>query len=156
VEAQRDPFEAALAALRRKERTKRELVEWLERRGFGDDEVEAALNRLAAAGELDDERFAHRYAEDKRTLSGWGAERIRDALLAKGIDGATADAALASDSHADQVERARVLLVRRGRPLTDNAERQRALEYLARRGYDYEIVYEAVSRTRDPSHTPSP
>ena len=28
-------------------------------------------------GELDDERFAHRYAEDKRELSGWGSERIR-------------------------------------------------------------------------------
>jgi regulatory protein len=144
VEAQRDPFEVALAALRRKERTTHELAEWLERRGFGHDEVEAALNRLAAAGELDDERFAHRYAEDKRALSGWGAERIRDALLAKGIDSATTDAALASDSHADQVERARTLLVRRARPLTDNAERQRALEYLARRGYDYEIAYEAV------------
>jgi regulatory protein len=144
VEAQRDPFEVALAALRRKERTTHELAEWLERRGFGHDDAEAALNRLAAAGELDDERFAHRYAEDKRVLSGWGAERIRDALLAKGIDSATTDAALASDSHSDQVERARTLLVRRGRPLTDNGERQRALEYLARRGYDYEIAYEAV------------
>jgi regulatory protein len=144
VDGQRDPFEVALASLRRKERTTRELAEWLERRGFAHDDVEAVLNRLAAAGALDDERFAHSYAEDKRALSGWGGERIRDALLAKGIDGATVDAALAADSHADQVERARMLLVRRGRPLTDNAERQRALEYLARRGYEYEIAYEAV------------
>jgi regulatory protein len=144
VEAQRDPFEVALAALRRKERTTRELAEWLARRGFGHDDVEAALSRLAAAGELDDERFAHRYAEDKRALSGWGAERIRDALLAKGIDSATAHAAVGSDAHADQLERARALLARRGRALTGNAERQRALAYLARRGYDYEVAYEAV------------
>ena len=144
MDGQRDPFEVALASLRRKERTTRELAEWLERRGFGSEAVEAALSRLAAAGELDDERFAQRYAEDKRALSGWGAERIRDALLAKGIDSATADAAMAGDSHADQLERARGLLARRGRPLTGNAERQRALEYLARRGYDYEIAYEAV------------
>ena len=144
MEARRDPFEVGLAALRRRERTTRELAEWLGRRGFGPEDVEAALARLAAAGELDDERFAHRYAEDKRSLSGWGAERIREALLARGIDGATTDAVLASESHADQLERARGLLARRGRPLTDNAERQRALEYLARRGYDYEIAYEAV------------
>jgi regulatory protein len=147
VEAQRDPFEVALTALRRKERTSRELAEWLERRGFGSEDVEAALDRLAAAGELDDERFAQSYADDKRSLSGWGAERIRDALLAKGIDGATVDAVMAGDSRADQLERAHELLVRRGRPLAGNAERQRALEYLARRGYDYELAYEAVRQS---------
>jgi regulatory protein len=144
VEARRDPFDAALAALRRKERTTSELAEWLGRRGFDTADVRAALSRLAAAGELDDERFARRYAEDKRALSGWGAERIREALLAKGVASATVDAVLAEDSHADQLERAGELLARRGRPLTGNAERQRALEFLARRGYDYEIAYEAV------------
>jgi regulatory protein len=142
--AQPDPFETALAALRRKERTRAELAAWLRARGFGDDEVREALARLAETGELDDERFARRYAEDKRDLSGWGAERIREALLARGVESSTVEAMLAADSHNDQLERARELLARRGRPLGDNAERQRALEYLARRGYEYEIAYEAV------------
>ena len=115
-----DAFEIALGALRRKERTAGELRTWLERRGYGNDEVEAVVMRLVEAGVLDDERFARRYAEDKRELSGWGSERIREALLARQV------------------------LTRRGRPLGDNADRQRALEYLARRGYDYEIAYQAV------------
>ncbi|MFL5893182.1 MAG: hypothetical protein ACJ75I_10630, partial [Solirubrobacterales bacterium] len=51
---------------------------------------------------------------------------------------------LAADSYGDQLERAREVLMRRGRPLEGNADRQRALEYLTRRGYDYEIAYEAV------------
>ena len=141
-----DAFEIALGALRRKERTAGELRTWLERRGYGDDEVEAVVMRLAEAGGLDDERFARRYAEDKRELSGWGSERIRDALLARQVDGSTVEAVLAVDSHADQLERARKVLARRGGPLGDNADRQRALAYLARRGYDYEIAYEAVRR----------
>jgi regulatory protein len=139
-----DAFEIALGALRRKERTAGELRIWLERRGYGADEVEAVVMRLVEAGELDDERFARRYAEDKRELSGWGSERIRDALLARQVDGSTVEAVLAVDSHADQLERARRVLARRGPPLGDNADRQRALTYLARRGYDYEIAYEAV------------
>jgi regulatory protein len=142
--AKPDALELALGALRRKERTTGELRAWLERRGYGGEEVEAVVAHLVEAGELDDDRFARRYAEDKRELSGWGAERIREALLAREVAPSTVEAVLATDSHADQLERARQVLARRGRLLADNADRQRALEYLARRGYDYEIAYEAV------------
>jgi regulatory protein len=142
--AERDAFEAALSALNRKERTAHELALWLKRRGFGLDEIEVALRRLFEAGALDDERFARRFAEDKRELSGWGAERIREALIARGVESAMAEAILAEDSFGDQLERARGILIRRGRPLDGNTDQQRALDYLTRRGYDYEIAYEAV------------
>ena len=141
---ERDAFEAALAALQRKERTAQEVGLWLKRHGFELDEIELALQRLFESGVLDDERFARRYADDKREISGWGAERIREALLARGVPGDTVEAVLAADSYGDQLDRAREILVRRGRPLAGNADRQRALDYLARRGYDYEIAYEAV------------
>ncbi len=50
-----DAFERALEALSHKERTTAELVEWLEARGFGRAEVEAALDRLIESGAVDDE-----------------------------------------------------------------------------------------------------
>jgi regulatory protein len=142
--AERDAFEAALAALDRKERTAHELALWLKRRDFELEEIEATLRRLFEAGVLDDERFARRFAEDKRELSGWGAERIREALLARGVPNEAVETVLAADSYSDQLDRAREILIRRARPLDGNADRQRALEYLTRRGYDYEIAYEAV------------
>ena len=108
------------------------------------DEIEAALRRLFETEVLDDERFARRYAEDKRELSGWGPERIREALLDRGVPIDTIEGVLALDSHGDQLDRAREILIRRARPLDDDADRQRALEYLARRGYDHEIAYQAV------------
>jgi regulatory protein len=142
--AEADAFEAALAALDRKERTAHELARWLKQRGFDLDEIESALRRLFEVGVLDDERFARRYAEDKRELAGWGVERIRESLLARGVPSETVEAVVASDSYGDQLDRAREVLMRRGRPLAGNADCQRALEYLTRRGYDYEIAYEAV------------
>lgn len=142
--AESDAFEAALGALDRKERTAHELALWLKRRGFGMEEIEATLRRLFDTEVLDDERFARRFAEDKRELSGWGAERIREALLARGVAIDTVEAVLATDSHGDQLDRAREILIRRARPLEGDADRKRALDYLARRGYDYEIAYEAV------------
>jgi regulatory protein len=139
-----DAFETALRALDRKERTAHEVAVWLKGRGFGLEEIEAALTRLLESGVVDDERFAHAYAEDKRALAGWGAERIREALIARGVPSDVVEAVLTSESYGEQLERARAVLIRRGRPLVGNADRQRALEYLTRRGYDYEIAYEAV------------
>jgi regulatory protein len=139
-----DAFEVALAGLRRKERTNAELTAWLERRGYGAEEIEVAIDRLTEVGELDDERFARRYAEDKRELRGWGAERIREALLARGVEPFLAEAAVESDSREAQVGRARDLLAGRGQRLAKDADRARALGYLTRRGYEYEVAYEAI------------
>ena len=75
-----DAFDVAVGALRRKERTRRRARRLASPSGYGDREVDAAIARLVEAGELDDERFARSYAEDKRALRGWGSERIREGL----------------------------------------------------------------------------
>jgi len=144
TERPRDAFAASLAALRRKERSSAELASWLGRRGFGAEEVEGAISSLVEAGELDDERFARRYADDKRELVGWGAERIRAALAKRGVERACIERALEDDSRAAQLERAAALLERRGQALAAESDLARALGFLTRRGYDYEIAYEAV------------
>lgn len=141
-----DPLELAFAALQRRERSRAELRDWLAGRGFGADEVGAALDRLADLGELDDGRFARRYAEDKRELSGWGPERIREGLLARGVSIDDVEAALEADSQELQLARAGELLERKGGDLDSDVARGRALGYLTRRGYDYDLAYEAVRR----------
>jgi regulatory protein len=139
-----DAYELALDALGRKERGTAELASWLRARDVSEEDLEAAIARLTELGELDDARFASRYAEDKRQLAGWGSERIRDALLARGISPEDIEAALAPDSGPDQVERAAELLIRRGRPLDSDAARASALGFLTRKGYSYEIAHEAI------------
>ena len=139
-----DAFERAVGALGQRERTTAELVSWLGERGYAPAEVEAAIERLTAIGELDDERFARRYAEDKRELRGWGADRIREALAAKGLDRATIAGALGAVTADEELTRAIELLERRGEPAVDESSRSRALGFLARRGYESELAYEAV------------
>ena len=143
-----DAFELAIGALGRKERTRAELAGWLAARDVPADEVETTIERLTEAGELDDERFARRYAEDKRELRGWGPERIREALAAKGLPPDLVSRALGAESREAEIERASALLRRRGGPLADDADRARALAFLTRRGYDYEAAYEAVRAAR--------
>jgi regulatory protein len=143
-ERSREAFERAVEALSRKERSAAELGAWLAERGFVPAEIEVAIGRLVAAGALDDERFAQRFAEDKRELRGWGPERIREALAGRGIDGELIDAALAGERRDSQLERAIELLERRAEAPADQASRARALAFLARRGYDSELAYDAV------------
>jgi regulatory protein len=141
-----DAFTRGLGALRRRERTVSELHEWLAERGFEAIEIEVAIERLIELGELDDERFARRFAEDKRELSGWGPERIREVLLGRGVEPELVEAALAVDVPDQQIERALTLLRMRGDPLSDERQRAKALSFLARRGYELELAYEAVRR----------
>ena len=72
-------------------------------------------------------------------------ERLREAEeIIHAIRLGEVDAVVSRGPRGDQLDRAREILIRRARPLDDDADRQRALEYLARRGYDYETAYEAV------------
>ena len=141
-----EALEAALSALRRKERTTAEMVQWLGRRGYGPDQVQAAIGTLNEIGELDDARFARAYAEDKRELRGWGAERIGEGLAARGVAPELIEAALEVDTVAAEVERAEKLLARRDQPIEEEGDRARALGFLARRGYGVEVAYEAIRR----------
>lgn len=143
----REAFEQGLGALRQRERGTAELAEWLTERGFTQAETGSAIARLTEVGELDDRRFAARYAEDKRELRGWGPQRIREALARRGIARELIDAALGPDGFAQQLARAEGLLARRGGALGTEGERAKALAYLARRGYDLELSYEAIRRS---------
>lgn len=145
---EREAFEAALGALRRRERSVAELTSWLARRDYEPGEIEAAVEELSAAGELDDERFARLFAEDKRELAGWGPERIAAALAERGIARELIERECSVEDHAGQIERAAALLDRHGRPVGDDRERQRALGFLTRRGYPYEVAYEAIRSRR--------
>jgi regulatory protein len=109
-----------------------------------EDERAEVIARLLADGLLDDGRFARRYTEDKRELAGWGPERIREALLARGVASDLVEAALEGEGEAEQLRRAVAILGDRGLRCDSDSERERALRLLVRRGYALELAYEAV------------
>jgi regulatory protein len=143
-----EPLSLALKALEQKERTVAEMGSWLRARGVGPEEVDDVVDRLVSTGVLDDTRYARRYAEDKRELKRWGSDRIRAALLDRGISVVDADEALSDADSEQEVERAVELLRDRDATLEDALERQRGLGMLIRRGYDSEVAYEAIRRAR--------
>jgi regulatory protein len=102
------------------------------------------IARLTEEGAIDDQRFALRYAEDKRELAGWGPKRIREALSARGTPQEAIEAAVGREGPQDVLNRAIGVLQSTGSEVDDDESRQRALALLARRGFPLETAYEAV------------
>jgi len=136
----------ALTALGSHERTVSELEGWLEKRGIDTEARREVLERLIEDGTLDDARFARCFAEDKREISGWGAERIRDSLRRRGVHSYDVEAALGQETASEELERAVALVLGRAFELGDERDRARALGLLARRGYEADLAYEALRR----------
>jgi regulatory protein len=120
---------------------------WLRARGVDEQDSAEVIDHLVSTGVLDDARYARQYAEDKRSLKGWGSERIRAALTDRGIASDDLEEAVAAGAE-EEIERAVEVLSERGGTLADALERQKALGMLARRGYESEVAYEAIRRVR--------
>ena len=137
----------ALSLLDRRDYSRAELLKKLTEKGYTDAAAGAAVGRLAELGVVDDARYAplvvRHYA-----AKGYGARRVRDELLRRGIPKALWDAAMAEmpeqDESADRLLRARL----RGADLTDRAALNRAAAALLRRGYGWDEINAAVERLR--------
>ena len=137
--------ELALRHLNRRDRTTAELRRHLAAKDVAPDDADAAIATLLRQGLLDDERYARTFADDRRVLDGWGAERIERRLLELVVDRGAVAAAVAERDAAGELEAALRLLRRRLRdaPASDR-ERERALGMLVRKGYELELAYDAV------------
>ena len=105
-----------------------------------------AVGELLENGYLDDARYARLFAEDKRALEQWGAERIRRELVRRGIDRELIASALAAGETESELDRALALLRQRfPAPCSDRRERDRALGMMMRKGYDSEVALDALA-----------
>jgi regulatory protein len=141
-----DALDRAYRYLAHRDRTEHEMRSHLERVGVDAGTLEEAVRTLTELEYLDDARFALRFAQDKRELEHWGAERIERRLAALGVDRDHVRAALAEPESGAELERALVLLRRRfPEPPDDRRSRDRALGVLLRKGYEPDLALQAMA-----------
>jgi regulatory protein len=135
--------------LNRRERTRAEVRQRLEREDLGAATVDDTIATLIEQGYLDDGRFARLFTEDKRRLEQWGSDRIRRSLRERGIAPELAETALGEHTTESELQQALELLRRRfPRPPADRRERDRALGLLLRKGYEMELALDALGAYR--------
>ncbi len=141
-------FRTALRSLELRSYARADLGRRLIRKGHSRAAVEAALERAAGLGLLDDAAFARAYVES-RAARGRGPSRLVRDLLVMGVERSLIDRALAAQwpEGSDRSSMPLALATKRAGqlgPLPRSTKRRRLLAYLARRGFSGREVTEMV------------
>ena len=141
-----DAYEAALTSLDFSARTAREIGTALRRKGYVQPAVDAVIARLSESHLIDDKRYAERLAETSARKP-IGVYAMKRKLRAKGISEEDAEAALGAFDESQQLRAARAAAEKLGRKYLDLPAREgraKLSQALARRGFSWDIVKEAV------------
>jgi regulatory protein len=145
-------YDRALNMLAFQARSSRELKRRLVQKGEEPSHVDAAVERLVAAGLLDDAEYARQVARSKVAGQGASKRRLQQELFKRGVERGVADAAIGevmSEEGVDEsevVERFALKKLRSLGALDAPTRRRRLYAYLARRGYDGEAIRRAMGR----------
>ena len=147
-------YSRALDMLARAPRSARDLRRRLLLKGDPDSDVDAVVERLVAAGLLDDAAYARAFVRSKISSQGFSRRRLQQELAKRGVARDISDAAIAEVLHDDDVdevasiERVARKKLRTLRGLDEETQRRRLYAYLARRGYDVDGVRAVVAKLR--------
>lgn len=131
----------ALKFLTHRQRSEKEIIDKLTKKGFEDKFIENTLVYLKNYGLIDDMEFARSFAKDKMNLNKQGPKRIKYELYRKGISQEIIDEVLSEDD--DEYSRA-LELAEKKLPSYKNDDRNAIYRklggFLQRRGYSYDCI----------------
>jgi regulatory protein len=147
-DARKAAHAAALRLLAGREMSGVRVTERLRARGFPDDAVMEAVERLTAAGVIDDGRAAHAAARTLATVRQRGRHRVIRELEQLGFDKElareAAQRALADSDEAAVLARVVASKLRGRRSITDPAAYRRLFASLLRRGFPADLIRTAL------------
>ena len=138
----------AYALLRQRPRSEFEIRERLKLKGYGAEIVDAVVEGLRRAGEIDDARFAKLWIDSRMQANPAGDVVLRHELKSKGVTEAVIESALAKksgeyDEYAIALEMARERFARL-KKIEPRKALKRIYDFMLRRGFKYETVRRVV------------
>ncbi len=141
-------YNQALRFLARCARSRAEVEAHLRRKGYAAEPVARVLVRLERLGYVDDAVFARGWVDHRLRLSPRSARALRHELRLKGIAQDTLAAALQGYDESAAARAALMAKRRLWEGLDEDRARKKAMQLLARRGFDYETAREAWRHLR--------
>jgi regulatory protein len=142
-------YDQAVKLLARRTHFRRELAGKLAARGYPADEIDEALDRLAARRYLDDAEAARQFVGGRLARGAYGRARLQAELAARGVERSTADGVLDELLPADDLEAARAEARRHaGRSAAGGDPTkvaQKVARRLERRGFSHRAIATVLS-----------
>jgi len=147
----RSAYQAAVALLAVRDRTRFELSRLLAARGFPQAELESALDRLKEQGYLNDRRLATIWAKSRLRAKPMGPYRLRQELDSKGVEEHLVREVLREmyeDGEETAARRAMAAKVSALRHLPAASRTGRVARFLQRRGFSTQVIWRLLGEGR--------
>lgn len=133
----------------RKTRTTRVKVrgtnELREKPGVSQAIADRVYDRLVERGYVNDESFARYWVENRQATKGISTRKLISELRAKGVDQSVIDTAMQNSPREEKSEIRKILAKRRHK----YDDEQKLIAYLARQGFSYDTIREALDDESD-------
>jgi regulatory protein len=139
-------YSRSLKYLAYRPRSTAEVRRYLRKKAVSEQVSERVAGRLREVGLLDDRAFAEYWVENRETFRPRSRRLLRQELRQKGIDEELVSEVLTGVDEENSAHRAAVRQAPKYARLDDEGFRQKMSSFLRRRGFNYEVAREAVSR----------
>jgi regulatory protein len=139
-------YDRALNYLSYRPRSSAEVSRYLRGKEVPPKVSEEVLQRLSAAGLLDDLAFAQYWVENRETFKPRGRRLLRQELRQKGISDELISDVLDEVDEEESAYQAALKQASRYASLDDGLFRQKMQSFLRRRGFDYDVIRETIKR----------
>ncbi len=139
-------YQQALKFLNFRQRSQVEVERNLKEHQFSEEVIAGVIDRLSNSGFLNDERFAQAWVENRNEFRPRGSNLLRMELRQRGLQDEAIESALQGIDEEELAYRAGVKQSRKLDGLDRNQFRKKMYAFLARRGFNYEIISPVVER----------
>lgn len=129
-------------------RSKKEVNFWIRRKKVHESLTDDLIRKLKRLKLIDDESFARWWIEQRTSFKPRGKRALKFELRQKGIGTITIDKVL-SEANLNEEKLARGLIARKSylfSKYSGREARQKKSQYLARKGFDWEIIEKALGK----------
>lgn len=152
-------YSRALEYVLTRPRSRREVADYLYRKtrpkrgrdgelraGMPHEFIDIVLERLDSKGHINDARFAEYWVENRNVRKGTSLRQLQAELVKKGVASDIIARVIDDTERDDDNEIDKIIAKRYGR----YDDRQKLVAYLARRGFQYSTITEAIDRYEQP------
>ncbi len=145
-------YQQALKLLSYRPRTEAEIRQNLQGRKTSPETIDLVVERLKASGLVDDTSFARTWVENRSELRPRSQRALSYELQRRGVSAEDIEKAVESIDNEELAFQAAVKHARRLKDLEWKVFRQKLYNFLAQRGFDYDVCSQTISKVWEEIH----